>query len=103
MNNRETSENDGKDASKGEIIVYQSNDGRVKLDVRLEGELDTTSTVKEFLTVRLEGRRQVKRSLNHCNLYMIISVGYRMGLTNWKGDETTRLFLAGKKGGLQND
>ena len=43
-----------------------------------EGELDPSSTIKKFLTVRREGKRYVQRSLDHYNLDMIISVGYRV-------------------------
>ncbi len=78
---------------KGEIVVYQSEDGKVKLEVRLqdetvwltqqliaelfqttipnvsmhirniyeEGELNPEATIKKFLTVRREGRRDVRR------------------------------------------
>ncbi|MFA6294687.1 MAG: RhuM family protein, partial [Victivallales bacterium] len=95
---------------KGEIIVYQAGDGKVKLDVRLEnetvwlsqqmmadlfqtsipnismhirnifeeGELSTEATIKNFLTVRLEGNREVRRDIEYYNLDMIISVGYRI-------------------------
>jgi len=43
-----------------------------------EGELDASSTVKEYLTVQSEGSRQVKRKLSFYNLDVIISVGYRV-------------------------
>ena len=43
-----------------------------------DGELDETATLKNFLTVRQEGRRQVNRSLDYHNLDMIIAVGYRV-------------------------
>ena len=43
-----------------------------------EGELTQEATVKEFLTVRKEGSRQVQRKLDFYNLDMIISVGYRV-------------------------
>ncbi|WP_166358396.1 virulence RhuM family protein [Pseudomonas akapageensis] len=43
-----------------------------------EGELDQNSTTKDFLVVRQEGTRQVKRTLKHYNLDVIISVGYRV-------------------------
>ncbi len=36
------------------------------------------ATVKEFLTVRQEGSRNVQRNLEYYNLDMIISVGYRI-------------------------
>jgi hypothetical protein len=95
---------------KGQFLVYEAEDGRVKIDVRLEdetvwltqqlmadlfqttkqnislhtnnifeeGELAPAATVKEFLTVRREGNREVRRKLEYYNLDMIISVGYRV-------------------------
>jgi len=96
--------------SGGEFLLYQTEDGRVRLDVRLadetvwltqqlmadlfqttkqnislhiqsifkEGELAPEATVKKYLTVRWEGKREVKRLLEYYNLDMIISVGYRV-------------------------
>ncbi len=43
-----------------------------------EKELDPVSTVKEYLTVRYEGVRQVQRKVMLYNLDVIISVGYRV-------------------------
>ena len=43
-----------------------------------EKELDPVATVKEYLTVRYEGIRQVKRKVRLYNLDVIISVGYRV-------------------------
>ena len=43
-----------------------------------EGELKKTATVKESLTVQMEGERKVKRKLDYYNLDVIISVGYRV-------------------------
>ncbi len=43
-----------------------------------EGELDRNATVKESLTVRMEGKRTVKRSVEYYSLDVIISVGYRV-------------------------
>ncbi len=43
-----------------------------------EKELLPQATVKEYLTVRFEGNRQVQRKLEYYNLDMIISVGYRV-------------------------
>ncbi len=43
-----------------------------------EGELEEEATVKEYLTVRQEGRREVQRSVAHYNLEAIIAVGYRV-------------------------
>ena len=41
-------------------------------------ELDASATVRKFRTVRQEGRRQVERQLEYCNLEAIIAVGYRV-------------------------
>ena len=105
-------ENSADDAlpSRGEVIVYQTDDGNIKLEVRLEnetvwltqqmmadlfqttipnismhvrnifeeGELLPEATLKNFLTVRQEGSREVRRELEYYNLDMIISVGYRI-------------------------
>ena len=43
-----------------------------------EGELDESSTCKEFLQVRFEGNRKVKRLQKYYDLDVIISVGYRV-------------------------
>jgi hypothetical protein len=43
-----------------------------------EGELRPETTVKEYLTVQTEGNRQVERRVEHYNLDVIISVGYRV-------------------------
>ena len=42
------------------------------------GELEESSTVKDFLTVQKEGTREVKRMVTHYNLDAIIAVGYRI-------------------------
>lgn len=42
------------------------------------GELDIESTLSKMETVQKEGERRVKRRLEHYNLDMIISVGYRV-------------------------
>lgn len=43
-----------------------------------EGELDKSSTCKEYLQVREEGKRMVKRLQKFYDLDVIISVGYRV-------------------------
>lgn len=43
-----------------------------------EGELDKLATVKESLTVQIEGARRVNRKIEYYNLDVIISVGYRV-------------------------
>jgi hypothetical protein len=99
-----------KERPQGEMLVYQTDDGLVRLDVRLqdetvwltqpmmaelfqtsqqnisqhilnifdEGELANEATHKKFLSVRREGKRDVRRELDFYNLDMIISVGYRV-------------------------
>lgn len=46
----------------------------------LKEELDH-STVANFATVQMEGGREVERNIEHYNLDMIISVGYRVKST----------------------
>lgn len=43
-----------------------------------DGELSPEATVKESLTVQTEGSRQVKRSIFHYNLDLILAIGYRV-------------------------
>lgn len=43
-----------------------------------EKELDNNSTVAKFATVQMEGEREIKREIEHYNLDVIISVGYRV-------------------------
>ena len=43
-----------------------------------EKELEEYSTIRKFLIVQQEGKRRVKREIEHYNLDMIISVGYRV-------------------------
>jgi hypothetical protein len=43
-----------------------------------ECELSPTSTVKEYLTIQMEGGRRVQRKITGYNLDVIISVGYRV-------------------------
>ena len=93
-----------------QLIIYQTESGETKLEVRLEnetvwltqklmaelfqttvpninmhlknvfeeGELDASATIKDFLIVRMEGSREVSRSIEYYNLDAIISVGYRI-------------------------
>jgi hypothetical protein len=43
-----------------------------------EAELEEAATCKDFLQVRREGRRDVRRSLKHYNLAAVLAVGYRV-------------------------
>ena len=47
-------------------------------NILTDGELDENLTVKNFLTVRQEGKRQVQRDITYYNLDMIIALGYRV-------------------------
>ena len=112
--------------SNSQIIIYKTQNGQTKLDVRLEnetvwltqklmaelfqttvaninihlknifeeGELDQSSTIKDFLIVRKEGSREVNRTIEFYNLDAIISVGYRIKsnvATNFRIWATQRL------------
>lgn len=98
------------DSNTGEFILYASEDGELKIDVRLldetvwltqkqlaelfhkdvrtinehikniyeELELDEILTIRNFRIVQQEGTRMVERDVNHYNLDVIISVGYRV-------------------------
>ena len=43
-----------------------------------ENELSREVTVKEYLIVQTEGNRKVSKNIEHYNLDMIISLGYRV-------------------------
>lgn len=47
-------------------------------NVYSEGELDEIPTTRKFRVVQIEGGREVYRELNHYNLDVVISVGYRV-------------------------
>ena len=47
-------------------------------NILADNELDADRTVKNFLTVREEGKRQVQRDITYYNLDMIIALGYRV-------------------------
>lgn len=43
-----------------------------------QGELRPEATLKKYLIVQLEGKRRVKRLIEHYSLEMIIAIGYRV-------------------------
>lgn len=126
------------DSSKGQFLIYQAEDGELKIDVRFEEdsvwltqqqvaqlfqtsvpnvnmhisniyeeeELTPEATIKKFLTVRTEGKREVKRLLDYYSLDMIISVGYRVKsrvATRFRIWATQQLSEFIKKGFLLDD
>jgi hypothetical protein len=61
--------------------LFEASKQNISLHIRnvyKEGELDQSSTVKEYLTVQTEGEREVRRKVFYYNLDVIISVGYRV-------------------------
>lgn len=94
----------------GELILYQTQDGRTRVECRFhdetlwlsqalmaelfqttpqnitqhlkslyeEGEISEAGTCKDYLQVRQEGTRQVRRSVRYYNLDAILAVGYRV-------------------------
>ena len=93
---------------KNELVIFETIDNAVKLDVPVEGETVwlnrqqmaelfdrdvktigkhinnalseelDESTVANFATVQIEGNREVERIIQYYNLDVIISVGYRV-------------------------
>ena len=71
-----------------------------------DGELDIEATHKKFLLVRSEGKRQVKRNIDHFNLDMIIALGYRVQsqiATRFRRWATERLHEYIQKGFAMDD
>jgi hypothetical protein len=107
------SDKDLPQAPTGEFLLFASDDGRIRIECRFEGdtlwlsqammselyqvtpqaitqhirsvyeegELDQNTTCKDYLQVQQEGKRQVKRSITHYSLPMILAIGYRVRST----------------------
>ncbi len=63
------------------VELFKSTKQNVSLHISnifKEDELNPSSTVKEYLTVQMEGTRKIKRKITVYNLDVIISVGYRV-------------------------
>ena len=61
--------------------IYNTTQQNISLHqkgIYADGELDEEATHKKYLLVRQEGKRQVKREIDHYNLDMIIALGYRV-------------------------
>lgn len=63
------------------VELFQSSKANISEHIKNiydEGELVQAATVRKFRTVRAEGNREVVREIEHYNLDMIISIGYRV-------------------------
>jgi hypothetical protein len=63
------------------VVLFNSTKQNISLHINKiynEGELQSDATVKEYLTVQTEGKRQIKRKVAIYSLDVIISVGYRV-------------------------
>ena len=61
--------------------LYETSVPNINMHIRNvldEGELSPEATIKEYLIVRQEGQRQVRRPVKYYNLDMILAVGYRV-------------------------
>ena len=61
--------------------IYQTTQENVSMhisNIYEDRELEKEGTYKKFLLVRQEGKRQVRRNIDHYNLDMIIALGYRV-------------------------
>ena len=61
--------------------IYQTTQENVSMhitNIYTDNELDKEGTYKKFLLVRQEGKRQVRRNIDHYNLDIIIALGYRV-------------------------
>jgi len=61
------------------------------VNVFKEGELDIDSTVAKIATVQPEGNRLIKRNVEHYNLDLIISIGYRVN--SKRGTQLLKAYL----------
>lgn len=63
------------------VELFQSSKANISEHIKNiyeQEELDESSTVRDFRTVRQEGKRQVVRTLTYYNLDAIISIGFRV-------------------------
>jgi prophage maintenance system killer protein len=63
------------------VDLFQSSKANISEHVKHifeDGELDPSQTVRNFRTVQLEGKKKVSRQIDHYNLDLILSVGYRV-------------------------
>jgi len=63
------------------VELFQSSKANISEHIKhifAEGELDRNQVVRKFRTVQKEGDREVSRDIEHYNLDLIISIGYRV-------------------------
>jgi len=63
------------------VELFQSSKANISEHIKhifAEGELDRNQVVRNFRTVQKEGDREVSRDIEHYNLDLIISLGYRV-------------------------
>ena len=89
----------------GQFLLYQTEDGQTRIECRLvsetiwltqrlmsdlfqvtvatinEGEIDANRTIRKFLIVQTEGKREVSRQVDHYSLDAILAVGFRVRST----------------------
>ena len=61
--------------------IYQTTQENVSMhisNIYADGELEKEGTYKKFLLVRQEGKRKVRRNIDHYNLDVIIALGYKV-------------------------
>ena len=89
--------------------IYDTTQENISLHVSniyADGELDEDRTYKKFLLVQTEGKRQVRRNIDHYNLYMRIALGYRIQsriATRFRRWATQRLHEYIQKGFAMDD
>lgn len=89
--------------------LYQTSSQNITLhigNIYEDGELEESSTCKDYLQVQQEGKRQVQRKVRIYNLQMILAIGYRvrnnigMHFRNWASSILTEYM---QKGFAMND
>jgi hypothetical protein len=63
------------------VSLFASSKANVSEHIKhifLSNELEPDATVRKLRTVQIEGNRKVQRNIDHYNLDMIISIGYRV-------------------------
>ncbi|WP_195353630.1 virulence RhuM family protein [Bacteroides cellulosilyticus] len=89
--------------------IYDTTQENISMHIKNiyeDKELDENRTYKKFLLVRQEGARQVKRSIDHYNLDVIIALGYRVQsqiATRFRRWATERLHEYIQKGFTMDD